>query len=447
MREKLESTFCIRLNTIKVETVLFFRMNTLIKTLSFTLRGAVRWIGALLILVMGTLAVVTGSQMHALESSLSRMYENRVVSMKRLQEMEHALMDFAAELSSSSIAPMQSIDRLARKAYAMQQASRIVQDTLVTGGIEPELQPARAGYESAFSRWHYEMTRLLDLGRDKGQISPALQSELLNSQNRYGTALLGALDILTSQQLVQAKQDYDRVQASYKSMTFQFYTLVGLTLALILASLGWLVNIVRSLVGGEPRRLVNVTHEIVLGNLEQTIDIAAGDKSSALANIRVMVESLRSNQAKNHHRLWIDNGLALINETVRNEHSPSQLAMEISQKMAHYLDVQACALYAYAFGVVDDSMIQRQKLTLLGSESHDSTAFPLELPLPSHLLKQAAIDGMLLRNKDLPTACLEALDATHTEQSRHFCGQVTLPIACPRVRTDAARLRGHRRGL
>ncbi|WP_310646861.1 MCP four helix bundle domain-containing protein [Limnohabitans sp.] len=189
-------------------------MNTLIKTLSFTLRGAVRWIGALLILVMATLAVVTGSEMHALESSLSRMYENRVVSMKRLQEMEHALMDFAAELSSSSITPMQSIDRLARKAYAMQQASRIVQDTLVTGGIEPELQPARAGYESAFSRWHYEMTRLLDLGRDKGQISPALQSELLNSQNRYGTALLGALDILTSQQLVQAKQDYDRVQAS-----------------------------------------------------------------------------------------------------------------------------------------------------------------------------------------------------------------------------------------
>lgn len=420
MREKLESTFCIRLNTFKVETAIFFRMNTLIKTLSFTLRGAVRWIGALLILVMATLAVVTGSQMHALESSLSRMYENRVVSMKRLQEMEHALTDFAASLSPSSVNPAQNMDRLLRKTQAMQLASRVLLDTLALAGIEPELQPARAGYESAFSRWDYEMTRLLESGRENHQISTELQRELVNSQNRYGTALLGALDTLTSQQLVQAKQDYDRVQASYKRMTFQFYALVGLTLALILGSLGWLVSIVRNLVGGEPRRLVSVTHDIVLGNLEQTIDVAAGDKSSAMANIRVMVDSLRANQAKNHHRLWIDNGLALINETVRNEHSPSQLAMEISQKMAHYLDVQACALYAYGFGVVDDSMIQRQKLTLLGSESHDSTTFPNELPLPSHLLKQAASDGLLLRNKDLPATCLEALDASHTEQSRHF---------------------------
>ena len=395
-------------------------MNALIQTLSFTMRGAVRWMGALLILVMATLALVTGSQMQALESSLTRMYENRVVSMKRLQEMEHALTDFAAGLSASDTMAPQSVDRLTRKAFAMQQASRVVLDTLATGGAEPELQPARAGYESAFSRWHYEMTRLLDMARDQGQISTALQNELLNSQNRYGTALSGALDTLTSQQLVQAKQDFDRVQASYKSMTFQFYTLVVLTLGLILGSLGWLVSIVRNLVGGEPRRLVSVTHNIVLGNLEESIHVAAGDKSSAMANIRVMVESLRSNQAKNHHRLWIDNGLALINETVRNEHSPTQLAFEISQKMAAYLDVQACALYAYAFGVVDDSMIQRQKLKLLGSESHDSTDFPEELPLPSNVLKQAAIDGLLLRNKDLPTPCLEALNASLSEQSRHF---------------------------
>ncbi len=395
-------------------------MNALIQTLSFTLRGAVRWMGALLSLVMATLALVTGSQMQALESSLTRMYENRVVSMKRLQEMEHALTDFAAGLSASDTMAPQSVDRLTRKAFAMQQASRVVLDTMATGGAEPELQPARAGYESAFSRWHYEMTRLLDMARDQGHISTALQNELLNSQNRYGTALSGALDTLTSQQLVQAKQDFDRVQASYKSMTFQFYTLVVLTLGLILGSLGWLVSIVRNLVGGEPRRLVSVTHNIVLGNLEESIDVAAGDKSSAMANIRVMVESLRSNQAKNHHRLWIDNGLALINETVRNEHSPTQLAFEISQKMAAYLDVQACALYAYAFGVVDDSMIQRQKLKLLGSESHDSTDFPEELPLPSNVLKQAANDGLLLRNKDLPAACLEALNASLSEQSRHF---------------------------
>jgi len=395
-------------------------MTDLIQSLSFTLRGAVRWMGGLLVLVMVTLAVTTGSQIQALEASLSRMYENRVVSMKRLQEMDQALTDFASTLSSSATSPQLNLDRLARKSEAMQLANRVVLDTLTAGGIQPELQPARAGYESAFSRWHYEMMRLLDLAREKGGLNPRLQNELLDAQNRYGTALSGALDTLTNQQLMQAKQDYERAQSSYKRMALEFFVLVGLTLALILGSLGWLVSIVRNLVGGEPRRLVDVTRAIVQGNLDQTIHVAAGDKSSALANIRVMVDSLRSNQAKNQHRLWIDNGLALINETVRNERSPTQLAIEISQKMSAYLDVQACALYAYAFGVVDDSMIQRQKLNLLGSESHDSTHFPNELPLSSKLLLQATRDGQLLRNKDLPVACLEALGGSQTEQSRHF---------------------------
>jgi PAS domain S-box-containing protein len=395
-------------------------MNALIKTLSFTLHGAVRWVGGLLILVMATLTLVVGSQMQALEVSLSRMYENRMVSMKRLQEMEHALTDFGAGLQSSGALTAQSLERLLQKTATMQQASRVVMDTLVKGGIEPELQPARAGYESAFARWHFEMTRLLESAREKGEITTSIKDELINSQNRYGSVLSSSLDTLVSQQLVQAKQDYDRVQSSYRGMTIQFYVLVALTLVLILGSLGWLVSIVRNLVGGEPRRLVRVTHDIVLGNLEQDIATTAGDKSSALANIRVMVESLRSNQAKNQHRLWIDNGLALINETVRNELSPTQLALEISQKMANYLDVQACAFYAYAFGVVDDSMIQRQKLKLLGSESHDSTNFPSELPLPSQFLKQATQDGLVLRNKELPAACLEALGVSPIDQSRHF---------------------------
>ncbi|CAN1560785.1 PAS domain [Burkholderiaceae bacterium] len=416
----LDALFAFDLTPEKLSCFFISRMNALIQSLSFSMRGAVRWMGALLIVVMASLALVTGSQMQVLESSLSRMYENRVVSMKQLQEMEHALTDFAAALTSSGIGPLDTVTRLIRKADGMQQASRVLLETFNKGGIEPELQPARTGYESAFGRWHFEMTRLLEVGREKGQINSALQNELTNSHNRYGTALMGALDTLTNQQLVQAKQDFDRVQSSHKRMTLQFYALMTLTLALILGSLGWLVSVVRNMVGGEPRRLVNVTHEIVLGNLDQKIVVAAGDKSSALANIRVMVDSLRSNQAKNQHRLWIDNGLALINETVRNERSPTQLALEISQKMASYLDVQACALYAYAFGVVDDSMIQRQKLKLLGSESHDSTDFPSELPLPSQFLTQATQDGLVLRNSELPVDCLEALGVSQTDQSRHF---------------------------
>ena len=395
-------------------------MNALIKILSFSLRSSARWIGVLLILLMSALTWLAAAQMQALDTSLVRMYDNRLVAMKRSQELAHTLTDFSSSLSTTSGNSSQNVESLLSKIKAAQVASHALLNSLNTAGFELELQPARAGFESAFSRWDYDMTRQLEAIRDKDQLSGVAQRELINSHNRFGTALMGALDTLNNQQLVQAKQDFDQVQATYKTARLQFFTLAALTLVLVLGTLAWLVRMVRQQVGGEPARLVNVTRDIVSGNLERVIQVADNDSSSALANIRVMVESMRANQAKNHHRLWIDKGLALINETVRNELSPTQLAREISQKMAAYLDVQACALYAYAFGVVDDSMIQRQKLRLLGCESHDSTAFPGELPLPSHLLSHAATEGLLLRNKDLPLACLEALDASYAEQSRHF---------------------------
>jgi PAS domain-containing protein len=70
--------------------------------------------------------------------------------------------------------------------------------------------------------------------------------------------------------------------------------------------------------------------------------------------------------------------------------------------------------------VVDDSMIQRQKLILLGSESHDGNIFPNELSLASHLLKKTAQEDGMLRNKDLPETCLAELGVSPQDHSPCF---------------------------
>jgi len=395
-------------------------MNVLMPTFTLSLQSAVRWIGALLLCAMGLLTLITSRQLNGLEASLEQMYETRVVAMKRTQEIEHALTDFAETLLTTSTLPVQSVERLRRKTDGLKQVSLALLDSLPAKGKNAEQITARIEFESAFSNWHAEVANLINKGRQIGSITPELQQQLLKTQSRLGSTVFESLDKLTTTQLAQAKQDYNTARNSQSTLNQQFFILLAITTSLIVGALGLLVNTVRRLIGGEPKRLVSITKDIVLGNLNPDIPVAAGDKSSAMANIRVMVENLRANQTKNQNRLWIDRGLALINETVLNEHSTENLAREISQKIVQYLDIQACGLYIYAFDVVDDSMIQRQKLKLQGSSTHEDWGFPHELPLENTILRQATKESLILRNKDIPEECFHALNGAQSNGSRHF---------------------------
>lgn len=394
-------------------------MNTLLKNLTFTFGGTLRWMRGGLLLTMVALAYLAGSRMHALELSVAQVHDQRIASLGKIRTIQQSMLDFGEALATSTVSE-QSLERLSRKALATQIAHEGIQASLTQGQAEPELQRAREGYANAYAQWQREITRQLDAIRDTG--SPGLQQyeELKKLHARHGTPLSGTLEALVTQQLAQAHRDFDQIRAAQQHMALQFYGLLGFIMLLIALSWRWLTRGVRALVGGEPQYLVDVTQRIVHGHLDQSISVDPDDKSSALANIQVIVENLKENQDHNQHRLWIDEGLALINETVRNENSTSQLATEISRKMADYLPSQACALYGFAFGVVDDSMIQRQKLVLLGSAGHDHAALPAELPLPSPLLKEAAQNDRLLRNHDLPPNCLQALGTSAIEPSPHF---------------------------
>ena len=394
-------------------------MNNLLQNLTFTFGGTLRWMRGGLLVIMVALAYMAGTRMHALELSVAQIHDQRIAALGKIRSIQQALLDFGEVLTTSTVSE-QSLERLSRKALATQIAHEGVQSTLPRGEVGPELQRASEGYTGAYMQWQHDITRQLEEIRDSGSPSLPQYEELKKVHARHESKLSGALDALVTQQLAQAHSDFDQIRATQQRMALQFYALLSFIMVLIALSWRWLTQGVRALVGGEPQYLVSVTDRIVHGQLNQPIMVDSKDKTSALANIQVIVDNLKENQNHNQHRIWIDEGLALINETVRNENSTSQLATEISRKMADYLPSQACALYGFAFGVVDDSMIQRQKLVLLGSASHDHAALPAELPLPSQLLKEAAEHDRLLRNQDLPANCLQALGTSAIEPSPHF---------------------------
>ena len=394
-------------------------MNTWLKNTTFSFGSTLRWMKGGLLLTMVALAYLAGSRMHALEASVARVHDQRISSLVKIQAMQQSLLDFGEALSSSTLSE-QAVERWTRKLAATQITHDGIQDSLGKGTVETELKRASEAYASAYAQWQRDMRKMLEETQEVGQFSLQKHENLTKLHARHGATLSGALDMLVTQQLAQAHQDFDTLRAAHQSAALQFYALLGALMLLVMLSWRWLTQGVRAWVGGEPHYLVNVTRRIAQGQLDQAIAVDARDTTSALANLQVIAENLQENEQHHQHRVWIDEGLALINETVRNENSTSQLATEISRKMADYLPAQTCALYGFAFGVVDDSMIQRQKLVMLGSASHDHVPLPLELPLPSQLLKDAAEHNRMLRNKDLPPASLQALGTSALEPSPHF---------------------------
>jgi PAS domain S-box-containing protein len=168
-----------------------------------------------------------------------------------------------------------------------------------------------------------------------------------------------------------------------------------------------------SMLGMEPTRLVDLMREMADGNLQPSRPKRSVAAQSVAGAALVLLEKLQHNREAVERRHWIDQGLAMLNDTVRNEHSVHELSNLVCQQLRQYLHLQACGLYLYAFGVEDDSMIQRKALRLQGDSCRDEgTRFaPVLEQLPADL--PGLQSGQLtLRAVDLPAPVLQALAST-----------------------------------
>lgn len=186
-------------------------------------------------------------------------------------------------------------------------------------------------------------------------------------------------------------------------------------LCLLLAVLGLLRvrQLLWGLLGIDPSRLVRLMHTIAEGDLEPQLPRRSVSPQSVMGAVLVLLDKLRHGRMADDRRLWIDRGLAMLNDTVRDELSVQDLSNRVCQQLSEYLDVSACGIYLLAFGVEDDSMIQRKALRLQGQSCQDAgCAFPAVLDqLPESWKVQFSAQGALAAS-DLPPAMLESLRGT-----------------------------------
>ncbi len=270
---------------------------------------------------------------------------------------------------------------------------------------------AAQGLEQAFAHWH----KAVGTGLQRANLGAADWLALREAQQRWAPALLS-----DTQRLTQALAQGPAAEPASTLDTLGLLALPGALLLVAMTAIFGMGQTLRRQLGTEPSRLVRITHAIVQGNLNPGLPERTPSQGSAIANIALMLENLRANQDVNQHRLWLDKGLALVNDTVRNEYTINELAKKISEILTIYLELQACALYLYAFGAEDDSMIQRKALRLYGFHSRDAGLFPARLQHGLKELQAAAPLGRLLRTRDLPPELLAELSGPGAAAEAQF---------------------------
>lgn len=398
--------------------------------MNLSLRTRFRLVGAALLIGLSGLIALAILQIDQFDGQLTRVYTDRIQQIERLQGMANRLRTFqdrAAQMAEGGsplpreiLKDVQELERDLSLILRFESATAgQTQSPLVLTGIGEAAAQWRAAIQKAVGP-------ITDL--PAGSASARLYGQQILAAHRATAEPLRLIvDLAIRSRLTEASAAVSDLRSDYQSREFRFVALLAIGGLIVMATVAWIFLSMRRLIGGEPEEVMEATRAVVAGNLHHPIRLREDDRSSLMANIRVMVEALRANQAKSEHRLWLDRGQMLVNETVRNEYTPEDLARALSERLADYLHVSLCGIYEFTFVGQDDSMIQTQVLSLLGFHSREDDAQPLaQLPLRSTLCEEFARRGELLRSTDLPPEVREALDAHPEMEQKHV---VLAPLA------------------
>ena len=176
------------------------------------------------------------------------------------------------------------------------------------------------------------------------------------------------------------------------------------------AALSW--QIMHQL-GAEPKKLADVTELLVSGRLDEAHERLQKGGRGVWGHLAEVAKHLRHSEQFKSERTWRDQGLALIHETVRHDYAPKELASRISQSLAHFLDLSACAIYTLQADEAPSRLGPGGLLQRLGSASGLPVHLPETLHCPGDCLQGLLVGGVMLRGRDIPSAVLQRLDAQH----------------------------------
>jgi PAS domain S-box-containing protein len=349
--------------------------------------------------------------------------QQRLEKLEALMGLQSVLSDMSLDLNGAAQPPEHWV-RLWLSAQRLMPA--LHRELALHGpGAEDQLQ-----FSKALAQWRQAQGPAVLRLSQQPVMSDAERQTLRGIQQQWAAPLLVQTRLLyqaLSQEPVEAVAEW----------TLSHTAMVGLSLLLLTTAWVALWGIRRSLrlqVGAESVQLVDITREIVNSNLAPALGVPPGDQTSVQANIAVMLQNLQANQSLNQRRSWLDKGLALINDTVRNEHSITDLARKISENLTVYLDLQACALYLYGQGAATEAKKPPKALKLYGQYgAGEVDEFPATLVHGLTALQRVALTGELLAMADLPQPLLEELSTQPLDEQAHY---VLVPL------TFESRVRG-----
>lgn len=175
-------------------------------------------------------------------------------------------------------------------------------------------------------------------------------------------------------------------------------------LVLLAAWAAWSLG--RRHLGAEPAELSSVTRMLAEGRHDQAQTLLKGAQQGAWGDLAKVVANLQQAQLNHEQRAWRDQGLALIHETVRYDHTPEALADLVSLTLTRFLGLGACSVYVLDSDLTGKRLHADCHLKRQGSGQAQVSALPEGIHCSFASLQALAASETILRNGEIPAAIL-----------------------------------------
>ena len=159
--------------------------------------------------------------------------------------------------------------------------------------------------------------------------------------------------------------------------------------------------------GAEPGSLGHVTRLLVSGRLQEAQKLLHAGGHGTWGRLAELAEALRRNEQFQAERAWRDQGLALIHETVRHDHTPKELAQQMTRSLARHLELAGCAIYTL------DPDKSQAALHLLGTDGGLQVVMPQAIDCSPECQEELVAGAPLLRGHAIPAAVLAQVDCAY----------------------------------
>lgn len=167
------------------------------------------------------------------------------------------------------------------------------------------------------------------------------------------------------------------------------------------AALSWLRGDEQHL-GASPMQLGQVTRLLADNQLDAVRALLQQGGRGAWGDLATVVDNLQKARILQDERAWRDQGLALIHNTVRQDHTPQALSDLVSQTLSKFVGLTACAVY------VLETDVSERRLHAECVLRRQSPATGQRHPLPETLtcsyasLQALGASETILRNAEIP---------------------------------------------